>query len=392
MTAICHLRPSALFACVAAIFFATTAKSATLQVGPSQKYSLPSAAISAASDGDTILVDPAGHYDNDVALIAHNHLTIRSTGPEHVTLKSDGRVYGRKGIWLFAEHFTDLTIDGFDFSGARVSKADGENGAGLRSQGENLTLTHCRFTDNQDGLLGGGGTTTIEHCEFDHNGSTGQTHNVYINDKDGRLIFRFNYSHDTAIGHLLKSRSAKNTIAFNRLTDDAGTGSYELDLPNGGECDLIGNIIRQSPRSQNSTIIAFGEEGTDTRTLRLSLSHNTIINDKPTGTFIDANKAPATLKLISRNNLFVGPGKQFAWSAGQVDSAGDLHTTLDRAGFVNSAHGDYHLTSASPASGAGVNLTTTPDLIPTFQWLNVNDAAPRLAAETPDVGAMIVRP
>jgi hypothetical protein len=366
-----------------------SAAAATLEVGPGKLFAVPSAAIAAARDGDTIRVDPAGSYDNDVALIARNNLTIESAGKDRVKLKTDGRVCGKKGIWVFAAGCHDLTIRGFEFSGAHVPDADGGNGAGLRSQGTNLTVTDCRFHDNQDGILGGGGTTTIQHCEFDHNGPSGLTHNVYIADTAGTLIFRFNDSHDTAAGHLLKSRSAVNVIEYNRLCDDHGTGSYELDLPNGGRCDVIGNIIRQSAASQNSTIIAYGEEGIADPHSYLNLVHNTIINDRANGTFVDAEKLPAEFKLRSINNLFVGAGKRFAMTGGTPNSAGDLDTTIGKAGFVNAAAGDCRLTADSPAAGAGVEIQNGPDrgLVPRFEFASVDRERQRPSGRPPDVGA-----
>ena len=315
----------------------SAANGAILEVGPGKTYAVPSAAITAAHDGDTIRIDPAGSYDNDVAEIAHDRLTIESSGERRVKIKTDGRVFGRKGIWVFAGGHQGLTIRGIEFSGAKIADADGANGAGLRSQGTDLTVTDCRFHDNQDGILGGGGTTTITHCEFDHNGPNGLTHNLYIGDQSGTLIFRFNNSHDSIQGHLLKSRSAVNVIEYNRLSDDNGTGSYELDLPNGGRCDIVGNIIHQSARSANGTIIACGEEGVIDPGSHLNLVHNTIVNDRDNATFVIAPKLPAGFEIRSTNNLFVGPGTRFDTKGVKPVASGDIDATIGNAGFVDAA-------------------------------------------------------
>jgi hypothetical protein len=76
-----------------------------------------------------------------------------------------------------------------------------------------------------------------------------------------RFTLQFSYSHLASVGHLVKSRAATNYILYNRLTDETGTASYELDLPNGGLSYIIGNIIRQSPNTQNSTVASYLEEG-----------------------------------------------------------------------------------------------------------------------------------
>jgi hypothetical protein len=119
-----------------------------LTVGPGKQYAMPSAAIDAAKDGDTIQIDAAGNYQSDVASIRKNNLTIEGVGKDLVKIATDGRVAERKGIWVFESGFTNLTVKKIDFEGARVSDADGANGAGIRSQGTNLTVIGCRFYNN----------------------------------------------------------------------------------------------------------------------------------------------------------------------------------------------------------------------------------------------------
>ncbi|HEX4124019.1 MAG TPA: right-handed parallel beta-helix repeat-containing protein [Tepidisphaeraceae bacterium] len=350
-----------------------------LTVGPGKQFARPSQAIAAAHDGDTIEIDADGNYENDVASIRKNNLTIEGVGGM-AKIVTDGRVAQRKGIWVFEAGFTNLTVKNLDFEGARVSDADGANGAGIRAQGTNLTVIGCRFYNNQDGILGGMGTTVIEHCEFDHNGLTGLTHNAYIGDQKGTLFFLYNYSHDTVVGHLLKSRDAVNYILYNRLTDNAGTGSYELDLPNGGFADIIGNVIQQSAGSQNSTILAYGEEGVVSPKSELNVINNTFVNDRGGGIFINAGKLPDRLRVVVLNNIFAGPGtRNIAHTDNQWMQA-NVQATISGAGFRDPAHYDYHLTAGSPAIGRGIR--THPDamgnsLVPTEQYVDPCDKTAR---------------
>ncbi|MGI8958446.1 MAG: hypothetical protein ACR2IV_01530 [Bryobacteraceae bacterium] len=126
-----------------------------------------------------------------------------------------------------------------EFSGAQIPVEDGNNGAGIRISGQNMTIKNCYFHNNQDGILESniaGSHIDIEFSEFANNGAgDGQSHNLYIGSV-AALKFAFNYSHDAIVGHLLKSRAAVNYILYNRLTGENGTDSYEIDLPNGGTC------------------------------------------------------------------------------------------------------------------------------------------------------------
>ena len=117
-----------------------------------------------------------------------------------------------------------ITIDGLEFSGAKVVD---QNGAGIRYEGGDLTIRRSYFHDNENGILGeGGGSNTllIENSIFQKNGYCPQqcAHNVYIGYM-GRLIFRFNKSIDSHEGHTLKSRASINEIMSNYLSTKMAT-------------------------------------------------------------------------------------------------------------------------------------------------------------------------
>ncbi len=50
-------------------------------------------------------------------------------------------------------------------------------------------------------------------------------------------------------------------MLYNRLTDEAGTGSAVADFPNGGLVVMVGNILHKGPRAQNTRVVAYGMEG-----------------------------------------------------------------------------------------------------------------------------------
>lgn len=354
----------------------------TLHVGPGQPYAKPCAAIAAAGAGDTILIDAAGAYDGDVCAWSTNGLTLQGiNGRPHID--AAGNNAQGKAIWVISGN--DTTIDNIELSGCHVPDL---NGAGIRQQGINLTVRHTYFHDNEDGILAGdgiGSTITIEYSEFAHNGAgDGYSHNLYIGHVD-LLVFRYNWSHDAVVGHLLKSRAAENRIYYNRLTGEAGSESYEINLPNGGLSYVIGNLIQQSSSTQNPAMLDYLSEGFGQNTDdRLFVVNNTFVNDRGSGTFLQIGAAAVT-PVIARNNIFYGGGTQ----SSQANSVLDHNYVGSGALFVDEAHYDYRLlptavvidAGVAPGSGAGQSL------LPTSVYLHPAAGTNRPSVGTIDIGA-----
>ena len=126
---------------------ATVCEAKVLQVGPGKTFSKPCAAIASAHPGDVIEVDAAGNYDGDVCVIRTGNLTLRGIGGR-ARIDAAGRNAARKGIWVIQEGTDNITVENFEFSGARVPD---KNGAGIRAQGGGrLTIRNCYFHDNED--------------------------------------------------------------------------------------------------------------------------------------------------------------------------------------------------------------------------------------------------
>jgi hypothetical protein len=229
-----------------------------LTVGPGQQYATIQAAVAAASAGDTIDVQ-AGVYTNDFISIFKD-LTLQAVGGI-VRLVATVSPPNGKAIIDEGGAGIAVTINGFDVSGATVAD---KNGAAVRYEGGSLTLNNDYFHNNQDGLLGAadpGGSITINDSEFAFNGTgDGFTHNLYVGDI-ASLTITDSYFHDAAEGHEIKSRAEDTIITDSRIFDNAGTASYSIDLPNGGNATIQGNVIEQGPNTHNPNIIAYGEEG-----------------------------------------------------------------------------------------------------------------------------------
>lgn len=369
---------------LAALLALSIAHGATLHVGPGQAYATPCAAVAAAGEGDTILIDAGGNYDGDVCVWHTNGLTLRGVnGRPHID--AAGQSAQDKAIWVIGGDNT--TVDNIEFSGCRVTD---NNGAGIRQHGTNLTVRHSYFHDNEMGILTGAdpaSTITIEYSEFADNGfGNGYSHNVYIG-HIGHLIFRYNWSRASLTGHLLKSRAARNDILYNRLTGEAGgTESYELTLPNGGLTFVIGNLIEQPATSPNSAMLDYLSEGFGQNTDdRLFVINNTFVNDKHSGIFL-AIRAATTTPAVVRNNIFWGGGTV----SSQFSAILDHNYIGSDALFVEPANYDYRLlptatavidAGTAPGSGAGESLT------PTAVYVHPASGAPRPQVGPIDIGA-----
>jgi hypothetical protein len=361
-----------------------TAAAATISVGPGETFAKPCAAVAVAHDDDVIEIDASGDYAGDVCQIDKNGLTLRGIGGR-AKIDAQGKNAGGKAIWVISGH--DTTVENLEFSGAHVPD---QNGAGIRQEGDNLTVRGCYFHDNDDGILTGASASSeilIEYSEFAQNGfGDGYSHNMYIGNV-ARFTLRYSYSHDSKVGHLVKSRAAENFITYNRLSSESGTTSYELDLPNLGLSFVIGNLIEQGENAENPSLLSYGLEGTTVGNPKheLYVVNNTFVNDRSNGgTFVNIGEkvdVPAHLQ----NNIFAGKG-----TLSNQTSAVTLSNFSDGdPRFVERAMFDYRLAPDSPCidRGSDPGAAGGVPLTPAWQYLHPARAQPRVGVGTIDIGA-----
>ena len=248
-----------------------------LRVGPGRDFARIADAARAARDGDTIEVD-AGTYRGDVAVFAQRRLTLRAAGGR-VRLLADGRSAEGKAIWVLRGGAFE--VEGFDFEDCRVPS---RNGAGIRFESGRLSVRDCRFLHNEMGLLTGNDPAAelrVEACEFARNlRPDGHDHQLYAG-RIASLELRASWLHHGTIGHLLKSRAARNLVLNNRLTDErGGRASYELEFPNGGVAIVVGNLIQQNRETENPILVSFGAEGYAGARQALVMAHNTLVDER----------------------------------------------------------------------------------------------------------------
>ena len=355
-------------------------------VGPTRPYPAPSAVANLVADGDTVNID-AGLYTGDVAKWYANDLLLRSVGGGYAHLDAGGNNAEGKAIWVIKGN--DCTVEGIEFSGCQVPD---KNGAGIRQEGKNLTVLHCFFHHNEMGILtsnDGVSDYAFVHCEFAENGfGDGYSHNIYVGHANSLMLWGC-YSHDSHVGHLVKSRANKNSLFYNRITGENGDGSYEIDLPNGGLALLLGNIIEQPPNSQNGGIISFGLEGATNPEQILILVNNTIVNDRFDGRFTQFSNQTTLVKMA--NNLFLGSGQMMQGSTASLDTSNNIHHLAIANGLLTDpVNFDYRPTLGAPCIDAGTAalIYEGEDLIPQFQYRHPVQLDGRQTKGTaPDIGA-----
>lgn len=362
--------------------------SAILRVGPDKPYKTVRAAAAATKDGDIVEID-RGTYPKDVATWRSNDVTVRSVGGR-AHLRAGGASESGKGIWVVQGH--NFTAEGIEFSEAAVSD---RNGAGIRAQGTGLlTIRNCYFHDNQEGILGPNdkdAEVLIENSIFENNGyGDGQSHNIYIGPVK-RFTIQASYIHKARIGHNIKSRARTNHVLYNRIMDeDTGTASYQVDISEGGDAFIIGNVIQQGPRAENYGIISYAAENSNAGSLNLFVINNTLVNERVNGSLFLQMRSGTKARV--HNNIFYGRGE--TWKSGTsttVIATNNYREPRDNNSprFANPQAFDYRISRKSPCRNTGTDpgIANGFSLKPASQYVYDAGSRERIIIDNIDVGA-----
>jgi len=310
-------------------------------------------ALALAQDGDTIELLP-GDYRTGPVLLVNRQLTLRGVGKRPV-MRGENEMGPKAGLWTVRGG--QVVIENIEFRGARAQDA---SGAGIRHEGGRLTVRNSVFLDNEHGILSindEAAELIIENTQFGMAPRVvgGLPHMLNVG-RIGKLSVQGSRFQQGFEGHMIKSRARESFIGYNLLHDGStGESSYEIDLPIGGVATVIGNIVSQSPRSQNRVLVAFGAEGNSPWPRNaLYLAHNTLINNS----YIPAwflrvwrDRLPAGNEVVSVNNLIVGPGLFWLGASGVFE--GNRPATLGM--LADAATHAFELPADSFWRGSGVD-------------------------------------
>ena len=158
------------------------------------------------------------------------------------------------------------SVTGLVFTGMRVPDF---NGAGIRLEHGDLTVSQAWFRDSQQGILTGpdpDGSLSVDQSTFTRlgtcEGAGGCAHSVYVGDYGSASITRSRFEAGRG-GHYLKSRAAKIAVLNSSFDDSAGRATnYMIDLPGGASGRIANNWFVQGANKENhSAFIAVAAEG-----------------------------------------------------------------------------------------------------------------------------------
>jgi len=243
---------------------AAPAGARTLSVGPSQPYPNPSAAAHAAEDGDTVLIEPAEYYD--CAVWTRHRLVIAGAGSGVVI--TDTTCQGKA---LFVVTGDDTTIRDLTLARARVP--DG-NGAGVRLEGQGLSLTHVLFLNDEVGVLAGvagQGTIRVSGCRFEDGGRGGPRPSFAVLAGAVGLLRIEDSVFARVKGGQISTAARRTELARNQIASGTGEAPAVAVLATGGDLLMDDNALSIGPYAPRlaAAVLAAGRGAPELRRNRL---------------------------------------------------------------------------------------------------------------------------
>jgi len=231
-------------------------------------------AVKAVGDAKATIRFAPGTW-RDCAVQEAGDITYQAAVPGKAIL--DGTACEGKGALVLRGR--GATVDGIVFQNIRVAD---ENGAGIRLEQGNLTVTNAMFLNSQQGILSANdpaATIRVDRSTFSGLGYCPDggscAHSLYIGDYGALIVTRSRFERGTG-GHYVKSRAARIEVTDNSFDDSAGRKTnYMIDLSAGATGTIARNIFVQGKDKENySAFVAVAAEARDHPSRGLVIADN----------------------------------------------------------------------------------------------------------------------
>ena len=237
-------------------------------------YSSLQAAVDAIGEGEGTIIIAPGSY-RQCAIQKAGVVAFRASVPGQ-TVFDGATCEGKAALVLRGDA---ASIDGIIFQNMRVPDA---NGAGIRLEKGDLTVTRAIFRNSEQGILTADdrtGEISIDRSTFSGLGRCDRglscAHSIYIGGYGSLTVTNSRFERGNG-GHYVKSRAMRVSITDNAFDDTRGRETnYMIDLPNGALGSIARNIFVQGASKENySAFITVAPEGRQQSSAGLSISAN----------------------------------------------------------------------------------------------------------------------
>ncbi|WP_413284519.1 hypothetical protein [Vibrio sp. MA40-2] len=210
-------------------------------------------------DDSTIYLGP-GIYSQGIHIKADNVLLSGSQGTHFINAIIENKA-------AIITSGNNITIENIECSKIQSTS---NNGACIRHQGENITVSNVYFHDSEQGILEShnNGRMLVKYSRFERLGYNGRAHGIYSNGNE-LIIENSSFTSMLSQAHAIKSRSKKTTINHSLISTSTGLDSRLIDIANGGELIITNSILHQNNNTQNRQVIGYGLEK-----MALNRNHN----------------------------------------------------------------------------------------------------------------------
>jgi len=364
-------------AAVALAFAGSTALAADLNV-PGDFASIQEA-ITAAEDGDVVIVAP-GTYTGNITTLG-KAVTVRSSDPASPEIVAstilDAGGEGR-AIRIILGERVDTVIDGFTITGGNAGF-----GGGIEIALSDPTIRRCVFTGNTAGSGGAAylsvSSAWFDRCVFEGNTAT-RGGAVFARSTSRARFDECSFIGNTADrGGAIASDTADVRVRGGIIRDNVATtkgGAYD---GSGSRLRLSSSIVADNTASRGA---AFQLENDGVNARNCTIVGNDAGDQGGVANGFQAQ--PIFYNCIVRDNgevafvSWLNPYARYSNFEGEIPGEGNIDADPL---FVDAAGGDYRLQAGSPSIDAGRN-----GWVPSYDLRDL-DGTPRIQDDTVDQGA-----